>query len=152
MVMARKYHQGFYRLHNPSKYVGNRDQVIFRSGWEYRAMKMFDENQDVLRWASEEVVVPYIHPIDSKTHRYFVDFFAEVRQANGNIKTFLIEVKPKVQMSPPKPQKRQTKRYIEECVTYAVNICKWDAAIAYSKKRGWEFIFMTENELAVGGL
>ena len=70
----------------------------------------------------------------------------------GNIKTFLIEVKPKAQMSPPKAKKRQTKRYIEECVTYATNISKWEAATVYCQKRGWSFIFMTEDELAVGGL
>ena len=38
---------------------------------------------------------------------------------------YLVEVKPFKQTKEPKTQKRHTKRYINEVVTYAVNQAKW---------------------------
>ena len=38
-----------------------------------------DLNPDVLKWGSEETVIPYVSPLDNKIHRYFVDFYIQVR-------------------------------------------------------------------------
>ena len=73
----------------------------------------------------------------------------KVKEANGKIKTYLVEVKPKRQVEGPKPQKRHTKRYISEVMTFATNQAKWEAAQEYCNDRLWEFKIITERELKV---
>ena len=34
-----------------------------------------DNNESVIEWGSEEVVIPYKSPWDGRIHRYFPDFF-----------------------------------------------------------------------------
>lgn len=108
-----------------------------------------DEKPSVVKWRSEETVIPYISPIDNRIHRYFVDFQIQVRQKNGALKTFLIEIKPEKQTRPPAVQKRMTKRYLQEVTTWGKNEAKWNAAIEYAKDRGWEFIILNEKHLGI---
>lgn len=114
-------------------------------------MSDLDKHPDVLEWNSEEVVVPYRSPIDNKIHRYFVDFWVKKKNhSDGKIEVVLIEVKPKVQCSPPKVQTgKPTKRYINEVHTWGVNEAKWKAATEYAKDRGWKFLIFTEHELGI---
>ena len=51
-------YKGKFTPDNPNKYMGDASNIIYRSGWERRAMKYFDINPGVLQWASEEVVIP----------------------------------------------------------------------------------------------
>ena len=145
--MAYEYKQGFFSPKFPKKYIGDPTNIVYRSGWEKRVMQSLDENTNVLRWASEEIVVPYISPIDNRPHRYFVDFYVEARAVDGSIKKMLLEVKPAAQTQPPKSPKRKTKRYISEVMTYGVNEAKWKAAKEFCKDKGWEFRLITEAEL-----
>ena len=109
-------------------------------------MKFCDSAKNVLRWGSEEVVVPYFNPLDQKAHRYFVDFIVEMQTKEG-IKTLLIEIKPKKQCKEPIKKKRITKSYISEIKAWVTNTAKWAAATEESKKRGWEFKILTEDDL-----
>lgn len=145
--MAYDYKQGKFSPKFPAKYIGDPTNIVFRSGWERRVMQTLDENSNIIRWASEEVVVPYISPIDNRPHRYFVDFYVEARTSDGSIKKSLIEVKPSAQTKPPKKPARKTKRYISEVMTYGVNEAKWKAAEEYCRDKGWEFRIITEAEL-----
>jgi len=145
--MAYGYKQGFFSPKFPKKYIGDPTNIVYRSGWEKRVMQSLDENTNVIRWASEEIVVPYISPIDNRPHRYFVDFYVEARAVDGSIKKMLLEVKPAAQTQPPKSPKRKTKRYISEVMTYGVNEAKWRAAQEFCKDKGWEFRLITEAEL-----
>lgn len=110
-------------------------------------MHWLDEKDEVLKWSSEELAIPYISPVDNRKHRYFPDFKATIRSQDGTIKTYLIEVKPYKQTKEPKPQKRKTKQYITEVVTWGVNSAKWEAARNYCAAKGWEFMIITEKEL-----
>ena len=110
-------------------------------------MQSLDDNLNVVRWASEEIVVPYISPIDNRPHRYFVDFYVEAKAPDGSVKKMLLEVKPAAQTQPPKAPKRRTKRYISEVMTYGVNEAKWKAAKEFCDEKGWEFRIITEAEL-----
>jgi hypothetical protein len=112
-------------------------------------MKYCDSNDNILEWGSEEIALPYISPIDNKMHRYFPDFYIKVRESNGMIKKYLIEVKPKKQTIEPIPQKKKTKGYIYEVYEYARNQAKWEAAKEFCKDRKWEFKVLTENELGI---
>jgi 4-hydroxyphenylpyruvate dioxygenase-like putative hemolysin len=60
----------------------------------------------------------------------------------------MIEVKPERETKPP-VQKRKTKRYIQESVTYIVNQSKWKAATEFCKDHGWEFKVVTEKDLGI---
>ena len=112
-------------------------------------MVWLDKNPNIISWASEELIIPYVSPVDGCWHRYFPDFLVKMRTKEGKLKTVLIEVKPKKQSQPPEPQKRVTKRYINEVATYGVNQSKWKAATEYCLDRGWEFQVITEDHLGL---
>jgi hypothetical protein len=112
-------------------------------------MKELDENPNVLEWSSEEVIIPYVSPEDGRYHRYFPDFLVKVRTRNGDVETQLLEVKPYHQTQEPKVQKRKTKKYITEVVTWGKNKEKWKAAREYCADRGWKFKLITEKELGI---
>jgi hypothetical protein len=145
--MAHNYKQGFFKPQNPKKYMGDPTNIVYRSGWEKRVMDWADTNPNVVKWCSEEVVIPYRSPVDGRYHRYFVDFYVEAVGSDGQTKRLLLEVKPKAQTQPPKEAKRKTKRYITEVVTYGVNQAKWKAAEEFCKDKGWEFMLITEEQL-----
>jgi len=126
--------------------MGNPTNIVYRSMWERKFMKYCDQSANVLRWASEEIAIPYISPLDKKAHRYYVDFLVEIRQPEG-IKTWLIEIKPKRQCMEPKKRKRVTTGYITEVRTWIVNNAKWNAAKTVCDQKGWEFKILTEDEL-----
>ena len=107
-----------------------------------------DNNEKVLEWGSEEVVIPYVSPWDNRIHRYFPDFYMKVRQANGSIKKFIIEVKPKHQCKPPpKNPKRKTKQWFNSVKTWTINEAKWKSANEFCMDNGMEFKILTEDHL-----
>ena len=108
-----------------------------------------DKNPAVIKWKSEENIIPYRCPTDGKIHRYFVDFYVELKNKEGNLKSYLIEVKPFKQTKPPEYPGRRTKKYVEESMTFIKNQAKWAAATEWAKNRGWEFKIITEYELGI---
>lgn len=141
-------YKGTFKPKNPTKYNGNANNVVYRSLWELRVMKYLDDHPEVIWWASEELIIPYFSPIDNKKHRYFPDFVAKMKRKDGTVMTYVIEVKPEIQTKKP-VQKRQTKKYIQESMTYVVNQCKWKAATEFCKDHGWEFKIITEKDLGI---
>ena len=142
-------YKGRYQPKNPLKYKGNYRNIIYRSLWELKFMKYCDSNQNILEWGSEEFWLPYRSPLDNKVHRYFPDFYIKVRENNGMVKKYVIEIKPKKQCIEPKPQKKKTRTYIYEVREYAKNQAKWKAAEEYCLDRGLQFKVLTENELGI---
>ena len=142
-------YKGKYYPSFPRKYKGDPTNIIYRSLWERKFMVYCDKNQNILEWASEEIAIPYRSPIDNRLHRYFPDFYMKVKETNGKIKNYVIEVKPAKQTIPPKKPKRQTKGYIREAYEYAKNQAKWKMAKEFCADRQWEFKVVTEKELGV---
>ena len=142
-----KYKQGRFTPRNPKKYRGDPTQIFYRSGWEKKMMEFCDNSDTVINWSSEEIIIPYISPIDNRRHRYFPDFYMEAVGKDGKPKSILIEIKPKSQTQEPKKPKRRTKQYITEVVTWGINQAKWRAAEEYCIDRGWEFQIMTESDI-----
>ena len=138
-----------YQPSYPKKYKGDSSNIICRSSWERKFCRWCDLNESILEWGSEEFWIPYLSPVDNKVHRYFPDFIIKVKESSGQVKTYVVEVKPKKQTRPPKKPKRQTKSYIYECKTYAVNQAKWKAATEFCKDRLIEFKVITEEELGI---
>ena len=148
MTIGNKTYKGWFKPKNPQKYKGDPNSIVFRSSWEHRVMKWFDEHPQVEWWGSEELVIPYISPVDNKKHRYFPDFIAKIRQKDGKSMTYIIEVKPEIQTKMP-TQTRKTKRFLQEVATYAVNQEKWRAADIFCQEHGWKFLVMTEKHLGL---
>ena len=142
-------YKGKYYPSFPRKYKGDPTNIIYRSLWERKFMVYCDKNQTILEWASEEIAIPYRSPIDNRVHRYFPDFYMKVKETNGKIKNYVIEVKPAKQTIPPKKPKRQTKGYIREAYEYAKNQAKWKMAKEFCADRQWVFKVVTEKELGI---
>ena len=140
-------YKGKYQPSFPKKYKGDPTNIVYRSLWERTFMKYCDTNENILEWFSEEIAVPYRSPIDNKIHRYFPDFYIKVKESNGSIKKYIIEIKPKKQTLEPIPQKRKTKGYIYEVYEYAKNQAKWNAAKEWCADRGYEFKVLTEDNI-----
>ena len=141
--------KSLFKPKHPRKYQGNPNNIICRSTWERKFCNYCDQSANILEWGSEEFWIPYISPLDKRVHRYFPDFIIKVRESTGQIKTYVIEVKPKRQTVEPKKKSRVTKSYIYECKTYAVNKAKWKAATEFCEDRRIEFKIITEDELGL---
>lgn len=148
-MAERKYIQGYFRPLHPEKYIGNPQNIVYRSSWELRFMKWCDESTNVIQYGSEEFFIPYRSPVDNKVRRYFPDFLIKIQEQSGEIKTYLIEIKPQRQTVQPKTPKRKTKNWLYEMKTYSVNQAKWAAAEEWCKSRGIEFKLVTERELGI---
>ena len=146
--------KGLFKCAHPVKYLGNPTNIVYRSGWELKLMMQLDHDSNVISWGSEEIFIPYRSPLDKRLHRYFPDFLVKERLTNGGICTKIIEVKPYDQTLPPKQpsikagtKSNKNKRFIKECMTYAVNDAKWKSAKKYCDHHGYQFVILTENEL-----
>ena len=138
---------GKFRPKNISKYKGDPTNIVYRSSWELKMMNYFDGHKDVIWWQSEELAIRYVSPLDSKFHRYFVDFVVKMKDINGKIKTVAIEVKPKHQTMPPKKPEKVNRSYIKEVMVWGINEAKWLAATEYCADRKWEFEILTEDQI-----
>ena len=144
-------YKGKFKPKNRVKYKGDHTAITYRSLWELRFMRYLDTTPSVLKWSSEEIVIPYRSPIDGRRHRYFPDFWVRVKTSEGLVKESLIEVKPKAQCSPPKgappKDRRKRGRFIREVKTWGINEAKWKAAKAYCDDRKWGWKILTEDDL-----
>jgi hypothetical protein len=142
-------YKGKFRPKHPEKYRGNPTNIIYRSLWELRFMRYLDQHPNIVQWASEEVIIPYISPLDNKIHRYFPDFWVRTKAPDGTINTLLIEIKPNKQTKAPVKPDKVTRRYINEVRTYGINTAKWKAAQQFCEDRRWQFKVLTEKELGL---
>lgn len=139
-------YSGKFKPKNPDKYVGDVNNIIWRSTWECKYASYLDKNPNVLSWSSEQIVIPYKDPLDGRRRRYFVDFWMKVKTSDGSIKEFLVEIKPKKQTMEPEKKSRVTKKYVNEIYTFAVNTAKWKAAREFCKHKNWTFQLLTEDD------
>ena len=144
--MARHYDKGKFVPQNPQKYVGDVNNIVWRSSWEKQFLRWCDVNPSVLKYSSEEVVIPYIHPMDNKPHRYFPDMMLELQKRDGTVEKVMVEIKPSKECVPPAPTKNK-KTLTEATITYMINQAKWKAAQAFCQKHGMRFVVLTEKEL-----
>lgn len=146
-IKNSKFIQGTYTPIHKEKYKGNTDPV-YRSSLEKQFFYFFDTDANVIAWASESVVVPYFSSIDNKVHKYYIDLIAAIKDKDGNINKYLIELKPHSQTQPPlssDTKKRSTVLY--ENLMWHKNQSKWKAASEYAAKKGMKFIVLTEKYL-----
>ncbi len=140
-------YSGKFKPKNYKKYKGDPTRIFYRSLWERRFMVYCDNNENIIEWGSEEVIIPYLYEVDKRYHRYFMDLIVEYTDG----KVVLIEIKPHKETKPPTGA-RKTKRYLSEAMAFVKNQNKWEAANEYAKDRGWQFTIWTEKELSKMGI
>jgi hypothetical protein len=149
-MRKEKYLQGKFHPQNPKKYKGDHTNIIYRSSWELKFMRYCDRNVNILEWGSEEFFIPYLDPTTNKVRRYFPDFIIKVKENTGDVKTYVIEVKPKQQTIPPeKTPKKKQKTFLNEVITYEKNKAKWKAAKEFCEDRKIYFKIITEKDLNI---
>jgi hypothetical protein len=157
-----KYHQGWYKLKVPEKYITSKQSITegngirFMSSWEERKKKkkMFlfcDLNPAVKKWSSEPFPIPYFNELDQKVHHYYVDLYMEYEDGSGKTRRVLVEIKPLKETMPPKMPVKKTSRsmgnYEKAVATFIINQAKWNAAREFCLKNNIEFKVITEKEL-----
>jgi hypothetical protein len=142
-------YKGVYKPEHPEKYIGDPKNIIYRSLWERKFMHYCDVNENIMKWSSEEIWIPYLSPLDSRVHRYFPDFYIKYKDSSGIVKESLVEIKPKRQVNGPKVTKRVTQKQMYEIKEFAKNQAKWKAAEEFCADRRWSFQILTEDNLGV---
>ena len=135
-----------YKPIYPQKYTGDHTNIIMRSSWETKFAIWCDKNPSILKWSSEETVVPYVSPVDNKAHRYFIDFKIQVKSNTGSVKTYLIEIKPASQAILERVGKNKYNQ-----AQFVKNQAKWAAAQIWCKQQGIKFRIVSENDLFHNG-
>lgn len=123
--------------------------MTYRSSYELHAFRFFDKNPNVLEWSSEETIIPYQNPLTGRISRYFVDIYAKMRDKSGEVKKYLIEIKPHSQTLPPVQKNRKTKNLVYQQAEYIKNQAKWNAAAAFASKKNMQFVILTEKHLGL---
>lgn len=136
--------QGLYTPKNPTKYMGDVTKIRYMSSYELEVHQFFDNNPNVVRWGSEIVAIPYLKPTDGRIHKYYPDYYVEYLDKHGQMKTEMIEVKPRSQTVMPRANR---KHVLYEQLTLAVNIAKWQACEHWCKQRGISFRIITERSI-----
>jgi hypothetical protein len=77
---------------------------------------------------------------------YYPDFLFESTE-NGEVRTYVVEIKPKKQTKPPENKKK--KSYSMEMATYMINKSKWESAGKLCEENGWQFKILTEEDLHI---
>lgn len=138
---------------NKNKYKGT-FPIIARSSWELKAFRFLDLNPNVIKWGSESVVVEYedpTRPINGKPskHRYFIDLNMTIKNRDGKIKTYLVEIKPEAQCKKPIRGNKKEKTFINESMLYIRNLKKWESAYKFANSQGFDFMILTEKHLGI---
>ena len=130
---------------NRSKYVG-KFPITYRSSWELTIMKYFDQNPDVVSWASESLQIPYPHPLRKGEYTVYIpDFIVTFRDAKGNLRCEMIEVKPLKEVPGMATGKHKSARMDQ--LKQIVNKAKWHAARSFCTKRNIYFRVITEETI-----
>jgi hypothetical protein len=145
------FRQGYYKLNNPDKYIGDPTKIIYRSSWEYRFCKYCDDGENVLKWSSEPIAIKYTSPIDGKDHDYYIDFYARIKKGDEE-EDYLVEVKPEASLEKPIMENgsqtiKRLKNYNYALQTWITNRAKFQAAKKHAEMNGYKFVIVTEKFL-----
>lgn len=142
--------QGYYRVLNIDKYVGDLTKVIYRSSYEKTFYHSLDTDPIVILWCVEpqQLRIRYWNPVKRKWSYYYPDAFCVKKVGEQEIKC-LLEIKPKSKLNKPlQPNTRDSKKiasFKRKMDEYNVIDAKRKAAVAFCKIRGFEYVFITER-------
>jgi len=136
-----KFARGKFAMKRPDKYVGTKSPT-YRSSWEWSFMNFCDNNEHVLKWASEAIQIPYRDPLTNRQTVYVPDFFIQYVDANNRILTELVEIKPASQTILERVGKNKYNQ-----AQYVKNQAKWAAASLWCRQHGIKFRILNENDI-----
>lgn len=142
-----RWFKGKFKPKNPNKYIGDLENIVFRSSWELEAFRFCDNNPNILKWSSEEIKIPYILPtIDGQLKKlnYFPDLYMELVDRAGQKHRQIVEIKPKRQTKASRSRNSRVK--LAEDAQYHKNVMKWQAAEEWCKQRGIRFRILHEDD------
>lgn len=160
----KKYDQGYYKIRNLEKFIGDPNKVFYRSSWEKYFCAYCDLTDKVKKWGLETVTIPY-QDQNGRVHRYIPDFYMEVSYPNqpDRLDRLVIEIKPKEEISPKFLTKegnlippeiylkgktfKAMQNYEYALKTYQKNLYKWTKADYWCKQHGYIFKLMDKESL-----
>ena len=135
-----KFATGKYEVVNTDKFVGGKSPT-YRSSWELAFMRMCDSHPNIKKWASENVKIPYRHPVTGKYTNYVPDFMLQYIDKNDNPHVELIEIKPRNQTT------MESARSQGQKLQTVINSAKWVAAQEWCKRKGIRFKVINEDQI-----
>jgi len=161
-------HQGYYKVENKDKYIGDPELVIYRSAWEYSFCRWCDMAPSVKRWSSEPISIPYYDrvskleecaklgldpndPSNWEVKNYNTDFWFEVDKGDSLDKIF-VEIKPRKKLKkplppPPEAPLAEQRKFNSAAKEYLINEAKFAAMKGWANKNGCKFFVFTEDVL-----
>jgi hypothetical protein len=106
-----KFLKGTFLPENTQKYVGAK-RPYYRSSWELAFMKMCDNHPNITQWASENIKIPYRHPVSGKHTVYVPDFTVLYTDKTGKRHMEVIEIKPGSQTTMEQARGQAEKRMV----------------------------------------
>jgi hypothetical protein len=135
-----KWQKGVYQVQNPQKYIGAKFPT-YRSSWEKRFCIMCDTHPNILKWASENIKIPYTNPATGRIHNYIPDFLIQYIDESGVQHTELIEIKPSGQTTLENARSQSEKQAV------IINSAKWAAAQQWCNQRDIKFRVINEQHI-----
>ena len=135
-----KFAKGTFEPTNPDKYAGVK-KPFYRSSWELAFMNMCDNHPNITQWASENLKIPYRHPVTGKHTVYVPDFTVIYNDRDGKKHMEVIEIKPGSQSM------MESARSSAEKLQVAINMAKWTAANEWCQRKGVRFRVLNENHI-----
>ena len=138
---STRYKSGDFAKYKPKKYFG-KTPIWYRSGWEFKIMIKMELNENVEKWSSEQIKIPYVmkerinNKIIISQHTYNTDFTVILKDG----RKFILEVKPKSQAP-------LNENHILRDPVKRKNYFKWKAALDFAKLNGYIFKVVTEDQL-----
>lgn len=151
--------QGKYYVKNKAKCLNKSGIIEYKSSYEAKFCHELDvKRKNVVSWSYETLTVTYKSPIDKKLHRYYIDFIFDVRQHDGSIQKFLVEIKPSHEkeeielfeskgITPKKHGNMKAESWLFKQRAFLVNVEKWRSAKRYAEAKGYTFLVVTEKDL-----
>lgn len=153
----KEYRQGLFKLLPNTKCIN--ESVEYRSQLEFEYFHKLERSNNIIKWSSEQIKVPYINPVRTKEegrpikNNYYVDLYVETK----NMGTLLVEIKPQKEINairdnkvPKRTKNKKESTYRYEMKMYMINRSKWMYANKFAKERGWQFICVSEKDLKEG--
>jgi len=162
--------QGYYKVQNPKKYIGESGLVIYRSSWEHSFCKWCDFSPSIIRWSSEPIRIPYYdrvskleeckkqgldpnNPKNWAVKYYNTDFWIEVDKGDNVTQKMFIEIKPSYKLKKPIPPSanaplKEQRKFNNLAKEYLINEAKYAAMNAWAEKSNAKFYVFTEITLS----
>jgi len=109
-------------------------------------MAWCDNTDNVLRWSSETIKVPYYDTVKKKQRLYYVDNYVEILEGT-KVKKYLIELKDHKETKKPDPRSKKKKAtLVMEQSQWITNCCKWKSCKAFAEKNDMEFLLFAHDK------